>query len=109
MLMYCAPFRACEYTTYAIIAWYSRARSSLRRSMSCSRVIASSAISLSVVSPRVRLPHWLGSPAGPRAVFAKASPHDSPSPSECHHHSSHVHGRDGGTDARGTAQEQLPP
>src|SRR5579872_6810412 len=36
--MYCAPLSVCEYTTYAMIAWYSRERSSLRALMRSSRV-----------------------------------------------------------------------
>src|SRR5712664_1982682 len=54
MSMYWAPLNTWEYTTYAMMAWYSRDKSSLRSSARRSREI-SSARSWDVFSLRVRL------------------------------------------------------
>src|ERR1700688_3892844 len=40
MLMYWAPFNTWEYTTYAMMAWYSRERSSFNSSARRSREIS---------------------------------------------------------------------
>src|SRR4051812_40254620 len=69
MLMYSAPFNTCEYTTYAMIAWYSRARSSLRSAASCSRssVLSPFVVSVLTIGPS----RAFGGARGTAAVNAK--------------------------------------
>ena len=62
MFMYWAPFRTCEYTTYAMMAWYSRARSSFSPSINCCRVTVDSLHRLAFAAARrsrqIRVRAW---------------------------------------------------
>ena len=49
--MYCAPLSTCEYTTYAMMAWYSRDRSWFKCFDEClSRVLAYPACILHILT-----------------------------------------------------------